>query len=527
MPIEKSWTHFGRIAGIVMISLWVLNLYLVFSQWRDLKAPSADVVDGWRVTRNGGSIFNQKNSQIAKSLGKTGDGTCGWCTNCSAYGSVPPPADASCAPAPVGATSAPPKCAQECWGAPGMGQDKIGPEDVLPRGTIDPAEMTSEDDCRALCERQYNEAMGAPDKEGKVSTTNIENACNAWEWRESNKTCFTYVLASYPPRIETESDQVSSTGWALDKFKERVLMRQIAASLIVIAPLALFYVAYKNFYRVAKLPSMRTNILASAAPAAAAVAALAFLSFVGFTNTTPASQFVCNGALNQKCTADALTGGRTSGTCYNKCCGMTVSCLLPEPGPLVYSTCTWPNVMCKDGSCALNKAECAGHGGFMAAGVSERCYSGGAKAVDGADYGGGEGTSGTCYALSTIDNTNYPFSARSADAQLNDTPSKWTPTQYWGEPNRDLPPQIVADLGGNIEYLPPGRSDGKGPPTYMPFQMSENLNAFMGRSPKDANKPVWGCGMKTDPRTQRLGLYLQGSPLPLQCVVPSGVESEQ
>lgn len=393
--------------------------------------------------------------------------------------------------------------------------------------------MTSADDCRRKCQQQYNAAMGPLSKAGKVATTNIENACNAWEWRDEPATCFTYVLASYPPKIETQSADITAAAWAVDIVKERTLLRQVAAALVALAPLAMLYVAYNNYYY--SVPGERLSILASAVPVAAAIATMAFLGLVGFRDTTPAIQFTCNGAMNQKCTADARTGGRSSGTCFNKCCGMTVSCLVPDSaeGIPVYSTCTWPNVMCRDGSCAAGIGLCKSsnplkdHGGLMPGGdtTTTYCFSGGAKVQDGASYGP-DGSANLCYAPNTIENKKYPYSKGTVGDRLDVDVWPWGVQQYQGEPNRDLTTRAVSDLGGQ-QVLPPGRSDGKGAPKYLPFQMSKPLHDFLMQIPTSANKPIWGCGLDMDRSTNREGLFLSGAPRPLQCVVPKGVTATQ
>ena len=391
--------------------------------------------------------------------------------------------------------------------------------------------MNTPDDCRRLCQQQYNTAMGTPKEAGKTATTNIENACNAWEWRDEPKTCFTYVLASYPPKIQTQTSDITAAAWAVDIVKEKALLRQVASALVALAPLAMLYVAYNNYYY--SPPGERLSILASAVPVAAAIATMAFLGLVGFRDTTPAIQFTCNAAMNQKCTADVLTGGRDSGTCFNKCCGMTLSCEVPDTeGAPVYATCTWPNVVCRDGSCAAGVGLCSSsdpkkdHGGLM---KDSYCFSGGAvvKGGDGASYGTG-GKAGPCYASSTIENSKYPYSKGTVKDRLDYDVWPWGAAQYQGEPNRDLTAKALVDMGGQ-QVLPPGRSDGKRQPNfkYTSFQMTQPLHNFLMLTPSSADKPIWGCGLNMDGSIGREGLFLTNAPRPLQCVVPKGVTTTQ
>ena len=370
-------TYVGRVVAVMGVTLWAVQLYLVYAQWSDY-VNDRSVQNGWHVAEPGSMFWNENINQISKSLGPKGDGGSeGWCTDCGPNSSRSKP------------------CATTCHGAAGRGQASVASGDVVPNGT---AVVGGVDGCQKLCRAQYNQAV-------KTSDTDVPlaNACQAWEWDDETETCFTYVLSSYPPYMSTADGLTSLTaGYAVDTYMDRSLLRQLAVALVLVAPLALFYVSYNNYY----YPAPGMNIaLTTLLPLFAGIAGMAFIGFVGFDTASPAMQFSCNEALNQKCQPDALTGGRRSGTCYNNCCGLTVSCPLGgDPNSRVWSTCTWPNVMCTDGTCAINADACSNdtgdgaalktHGGtYTQGGV---CTSGGNPAVDGGDYGG-SGKDSPCY----------------------------------------------------------------------------------------------------------------------------------
>ena len=498
--------HVGQIAVVLVVTVWVVQLYLTYVQWSNYN-QNRSIVNGWNILDPGMMLWNTEVNQISKSLGPDGDGgRKGWCTDCG-------PRSASRKP-----------CPSTCHGVAGRTTDgSVVPGNVVPNGTGGIQNGT--EGCQALCRKQYNDALKTPD-----SDIPLANACQAWEWDDVSKTCFTYVLSSYPPFTSSTDGLTSITaGYAVDTYTNRSLLRQLAAAMVLAAPMALFYVSYNNYY----YPSSNMNVaLTTLLPLFAGIAGMAFVGFVGFDVSSPAMQFSCNEALNQKCQPDALTGGRRSGSCYNGCCGLSISCPMGgDPNNRVWSTCTWPNVMCSDGTCALNADACSNdtgrgatsksHGGIYS--TDGVCTSGGNPAIDGGDYGG-DGTASPCYVGARGSNFQDPEELDPAEVYAETVGGK----QYRGEPNCQISEQIKDSMG--VQCLPPGRTDNSSTTkgnqdvyTYRLFSMTGWLMSMLSGTTTNATKANLGCGLKSDPaRGNQQMLFLNPSPAPLQCVVASG-----
>jgi len=263
-------------------------------------------------------------------------------------------------------------------------------------------------------------------------------------------------------------------------------------------------------------------------------AMMAYLQLVGFQESSPVIEFQCNALLNQRCRADAITGSRRSGTCYNGCCGATISCKIDEG---IWSTCTWPNVMCADGSCALNADHCKqiGEGKGIHPGGSACTSGGSASTRNGGDYNptGDDDFVGPCY-VGDDPPTQFP----EPDILIQNA---WTVSadtkQYRGEPNCDLPEIVRQETG--TDCLSPGRSDNVGvsDPTktgsvvtdnYPVFSMNEKLHQFLmrtftgNRDLSTQGRMSPGCGLAQNPaRGNQEAIFLVPSPGSLSCMVPS------
>lgn len=511
--------HVAALVTVVMVTLWLAQIYLSLAQWWDAKYGE-DVEDGYTIlTADAGknislwsppdrgsdgdtSGVRGNNSQISKSLG-------GWCTACNGS-------------SPSGEKGYKKQCEESCGGS--AAQRGLAAGQIVPKGFqkvtkgSPPASVavTTADDCRVLCEQ--NKGKGP------------EDDCSAWEFQPAvggdgqggvGSTCFLYVLANYPPNIgSTDGNDSTKIAWSTYGLRRTELVRQVAVSVFSIAPLVILSVAYHNYY----YGAADLGALSVAVPIAAAVALFAFLGLVGFRDTYPdLPRGQCfGGAGNQQCFANAATGGLNSGVCYGKCCGATVSCRvedsLEQVGKYIYNTCTWPNVACRDGACSSDPT-CGDHGGV----ATDYCESGGVPVADGADYNGTKKTDQACYAVNTLQNSGWLSGSTSgttlggscdAAKKSLSCPLPFTPAQYQGESNPKPSPKATSDTG--LTVLPPGLSDpgarltpaGKSPITS--FEMTQNLQNFLAQSPTDPKKPVWGCGMATDHSLNRDVLFLAG-----------------
>ena len=511
--------HVAAVAAIVMITLWLAQIYLSVSQWWDAKYGE-DIDNGYTVksAQEGKNISlwsppdakggaQGGNAQISKSIG-------GYCTACNGSQNTVDPKFKRCDPS--------------CGG--GAAQRGLLAGQMVPRGFQkvkkgSPAAVVSVEapgDCRVLCEQN---------RAGKDAA----NACSAWEFQPAlggggkggvGSTCFLYVLSTYPPNIsDTDNNDSTAVAWPSYGLRRAELVRQVAVSVFSIAPLVILAVAYHNYYYGAS----DLGALSVAVPVAVAIALFAFLGLVGFRDTYPdLPRGQCFD--NQACFANAATGGLNSGVCYGKCCGATVSCRVEgarqQIGKQVYNTCTWPNVACKDGACSSDPS-CVGHGGLAA----DYCESGGAQVWDGADYNGNKETTpagskaaNPCYAVNTLQNSEY-LAGGSSGAILGgqclgaqeSCPLPYSPQQYQGESNtavrKDGP--IPGDTG--LTVLPAGLSDPRAKlksastAPILPFEMTANLETFLAQEPTDPKKPVWGCGLATDKTKNRDVLFLKSS----------------
>ena len=479
-------SHWGRLAIILMLSIWAIQLYLIGAQWSDMKSGTNET-DGWHV-EPGKGLFDPNNNPVAKSLGAdlgSGAGYSeGWCTDCGNDAGKKP-------------------CDPRCYGNIQAGTISVPAGEAVPIGD----NVSTWQECSDLCQKKYNNAMkAAPSGIGK-KTVPIQDACQAWEYRPAapgiQPTCYTYSLSAYPPIPFAGVLTEHVSGWAVNVYTERAVMRQLASTLLIIVPMALFFVAYNNYYYPT---SLRLSPAAIAIPIALGVAVMGFLMFVGFKDTNPSMEFSCNGALGQACFADALVGGQRSGGCYNKCCGRSISCRIKSG---VWSTCTWPNVMCKDGSCVSSADLCSKYGGLM-----EDCDTGvkGGEPQTGYDYQGCD-----AHQFATINNITG-----------TDFPQKPNDGQYPGEPNCNPPAVAKEEIG--TKCLPPGRSDNYVDPEtgtwkYPTFGMNDSVRVILDQPSSSGTTQTLGCGMATDPATNTEKLFLQEVPIPLQCVVPSGKSS--
>ena len=478
-------------AVLVSIAVFVivLRLYFVFRQWQVLASRESEVagVDAGKwSTVSGVTLFSpDKSNSIAAAKN-------GWCTNCgdTAAGQAP------CASGNEGF----------CYGQ--TDDDfTVSADRSVPRAL--PQTVASAADCAAACE---------------------SGDCDAWEYDPRLGKCFTYLVSQYPPQTPDTSSPENVVGWRVGSVNQAVL-RETAGIVLLLVPLALVYGAY----RVRTQPlAPRQTALVWVLPLVVGIVAASVLSFVGFADTVPETGRSCNAQMGERCFADALTGGRRSGSCYNTCCARTISCPVTYYGikgypdaKNVWSTCTWPNVMCKDGSCAESEAACNGtkeivrgidskgqpnvitidHGGVMKDMTSCTRSVGGTPA-NAADYGGS-----FCNAKDTI--TQYDLASLPAFQQ------KAGDGQYPGQQNKKPSAKALSETG--LRVLPPGRTDNfvddRGVIAYNTFSLTPNTNTFLGGTSTTPDAKVTGCGMATDPRTETQALFLRPAPAPLQCTV--------
>lgn len=486
----------ARLVFIVVATVWLLSLYLVFGRWWEvgLLAKQQKTNGGWNVSdgvalwsitsdRFGRSVPTSVNRSLGEFPNRAGNG---WCSTACGGPNEPP-------------------CNIRCYGIrsiPGHNptdvspQTHIGSNEVRPRGQ--PADSTEA--CQAICEKQ--------------SAQGIQIKCNGYQFDKVTKTCFTYGLRSFPPSNLTKDPNVTS-GWPVDSFLRRSVVRETAVTALTALPIVLAVGAYQ----LARGPiSSRVNFFPSVLVGFLAVAIWGYLTFVGFPDTdgsiTTSGQ--CSRG-NTQCRADRLVGGRNSGGCFHKCCARTLSCRIK---PRVWSTCTWPNVMCADGFCAASANQCrSGHEGLLA-----QCDQGpgaiGAP-TDGADYGP------ACDASNFIENSNYPGPANNTPPLDNDVniPKPQTPDdgQYTGEPNCTPPQQAVIETG--LKCLPAGITNNSfnadGSFKFNTFTMTPPLNAFLdqGVNPTSQNGNP-GCGMATNDRLKRQDLFMVAAAESDFCTVP-------
>lgn len=494
---------------VVYVSLWVMQIYLSTAQWWD----SAGTDNGWVVIeRPGGVSFWSAgggqdppgfNSQISKVIsGKNGQG--GYCADCG--GTYP------------NGQKQPP-CPSFCQGAASANGVDAGVSVPNGFGSFTGPNGTSKliqtkDDCRVLCEQ--NQDKDDPD-----------NSCSAWEFRPAvgqsdQNTCFLYVLSSYPPSVASDTADSTAVGYSSYGLRRDALVRQIAVSVFALAPMVLLAVAYHNYF----YGSVNLGALSVAVPLAASIALFAFLGLVGFSDTAPPMpKTQCFGGQNQACFANATTGGLNSGVCYNKCCGATVSCLVKDAvektGQNVYATCTWPNVACKDGSCAATPEICGSdHGGMMDS--SDYCESGGVTVHDGMDYNGDMSQSdykvaNPCYALRTIQTPGWNSKGQSFAGWADNSDPPFSATNFPGAVNKKVSSRVTQDT--NQTSLQPGitpkgawnqkLAGSKAP--IVSFQMTRNMQTFLKDTQIDPKRPSWGCGLATNTVTQEDELFLNSN----------------
>jgi len=498
-----------RVVVGIAILFWVLSLGLVAYQAKLLEDSEVQVpgIDPAAFqTQRGVSLFSPKNTAISKSLG-------GWCTNCNAE-------------TPDGTRTAP--CDSACMGnVPGRSGQSISAGLAVPKGMEDKAPTPA--DCAAACE--------------------ADPECQAFEWDAQSGNCFKYTLSMYPPITPANALSENVVGWTANKDAEDNVLRDAASAFLVVIPAALAFYAYKVRGRA------DSTTLAWVLPLLIAIMSFGWLHLIGFTYSRPDVKFACNAGLGQKCFADAITEGKDSGTCYNNCCARTLTCKVDYTGlpddvaraagieKSTWSTCTWPNVMCRDGHCAESAAACSAkhtryiegkkvtqdHGGLMPTCDQGVPYVKGRSPENGADYSPG---SQQCNAQNIVRNASYPIAGgpplapvegSNADAQRgpNSAPPAGVARQYPGQKTSTPPAAAVTATGRTT--LPPGRVsnavDDEGNLVYNTFSTNAAIESMMAQAPTSPNTRINGCGLATNPQDNTDALFLVPSPASLQCRV--------